>query len=53
MSTTTEPLKKIVYLLRVETINDENLLRRLRIALKMLRRQFGLRAVTIKEEKNS
>jgi hypothetical protein len=50
---TAEPLKKIVYRLRVETTDDESLIRRLRIALKVLWRQFGFRALTVEEEKTS
>jgi hypothetical protein len=46
-----EPLKKVVYLLRLETSNDASLIRRLRLALKTLRRQFDFRALSVEEER--
>jgi hypothetical protein len=46
-----KPPGKIAYLLRVETTNDESLIRRLRLALKVLGRQFGLRCTSLEEER--
>jgi hypothetical protein len=45
-----KPGGKIIYRLRVQTTNDASLIRRLRMALKVLWRQFGLRVLEIQEE---
>jgi hypothetical protein len=50
MNATAAPLKKIVYRVRLQTNDDESRIRRLRIALKVLWRQFGLRVLEIQEE---
>jgi hypothetical protein len=50
MSATAEPSKKIVYRLRLQTVADGNHIRRLRAALKLLWRRFGLRCVDLEEE---
>ena len=47
MNTTT---KKVVYRLRMQATDDASLIRRLRMALKVLWRQFGLRVLEIEEE---
>jgi hypothetical protein len=48
MSTTS---KKVIYLPRLQTIADGSHIRRLRQALRLLLRRFGLRALTVEEEK--
>jgi hypothetical protein len=42
--------KKVVFRLRIQAADDESLIRRLRLALKVLWRQFGLRVLEIEEE---
>jgi hypothetical protein len=50
MSATVKPPDKIVYRLRLQTTNDEGHIRRLRMALKLLLRRFGFRALAVEEE---
>jgi len=50
MSATVKPPEKIVYRLRLQTTNDEGHVRRLRMALKLLLRRFGFRALAVEEE---
>jgi hypothetical protein len=50
MNTTNETHAKVTYVLRLETTNDASLVRRLRLALKVLGRQFGLRCISLEEE---
>jgi hypothetical protein len=53
MNTTNKTREKVTFLLRLETVNNESVTRRLRMALKVLWRQFDLRARSVEEEKSS
>jgi hypothetical protein len=53
MNATAESPQKIVFRLRLQTTADEDHVRRLRQALKLLLRKFGLRCIDLEQEQDS